>query len=268
MIRQGLLYVIVLIFGLSNVNAQAEYPISITPIRGLVDSENYKMVALPSLGLYFVVGNTLLAATDTSRLLTVTFPEEVYIDDIFWNENDFVIKSGKRVYLFDEIHRPLLEFDVTDFSIFPCDERSIYVARPNGEFCSLYKVNLKLKKARRMANLRGCIIDMSKRNGSTWVTTDAGVFRFDKDSCHVMLRTPSPILSATMTRLGLIYATDSSINYLIDNNAYVSLMKNRGSALSCDEQNLYFINDANDLVQISLQLIELSLKIIEAVPSE
>ena len=214
-----------------------------------ISLKNIRVLALPTMGAYFISGNELYALDEASELKTITFPETVPVDDVIWNDDDFIIKSGNRVYAFKDIAVPRLEFETANFKIFPCDKGKIYVVSRRGDISHLYMANLKLKKAQRMVNLHGEVLNVAKRGAITWVTTNECIYRFDGDICEIIFRFQEPVNSVVMTPAGLLFATNNAINILTGKDTFITLLEGENHGVLFDGVLLYVITEQNDLVR-------------------
>lgn len=228
--------------------------------------KDVKVLAIPTQGAYFVSGNELYALSEESELKGMVFPVSMAIDDIIWNETDFIIKSGNMVYAFNDISTPRLRFETDDFRIFPCDKGNIYVVRELGDTSILYMANLKLKKTRRMLNLPGNILDISKRNDALWVTTNECIYKFKDSKCQILLWFDKKVHSVTMADGGLLFATEDEINILVGENHFVTLFRGGNRGLLYDGEWLYLITDLYDLVRCAGFYIDVFLMMLDAIP--
>lgn len=231
-----------------------------------ISLKDVKVLAIPTQGAYFVSGNELYALSEENELKGMVFPDSMAIDDIVWNETDFIIKSGNLVYAFNDISTPRLQFETDDFHIFPCDKGNIYVVREVGDTSILYTANLKLKKARRMLNLAGCILDVSKRGDALWVTTNECIYKFKDNKCQIPLWFDKKVHSVAMTDAGLLFATEDDINILVDENHFVTLFRGGNRGMMYDGEWLYVITDQYDLVRCAGFYIDVFLMMLDAIP--
>ena len=229
--------------------AQGESPFEMVSSHEDISLKNIRVLALPTMGAYFISGNELYALDEASELKTITFPETVPVDDVIWNDDDFIIKSGNRVYAFKDIAVPRLEFETANFKIFPCDKGKIYVVSRRGDISHLYMANLKLKKAQRMVNLHGEVLNVAKRGAITWVTTNECIYRFDGDICEIIFRFQEPVNSVVMTPAGLLFATNNAINILTGKDTFITLLEGENPGVVFDGVLLYVITEQNDLVR-------------------
>lgn len=230
--------------------------------------KDVRVLAIPTQGAYFIAGNELFALSEESELKGIAFPDSMDIDDIIWNETDFIIKSGNKVYSFSDVSSPRLQFETDDFQIFPCDKGAIYVVRQLKDSSALYMANLKLKKARRLLNLHGMVLDVSKRGDALWVTTDECVYRFKDDKCQIVFWFEKAVHSVTMTDAGLLFATADEINILIDENQFASIFKGSNHGIIYDGEWLYIITDQYDLVRCASFYINAFLMFFDALSTE
>lgn len=233
-----------------------------------VPLEGNRIISIPTLGPYLIAGNKLYALNDKCDMKSLSFPEDILIDDMIWNGDDFIIKSLNHVYAFKSIYSPRLEFETDNFKIFPCEEGKIYVVSQHEGMSHLYMANLKLKKVQRMVNLHGDVLNVAKRGSVTWVTTNECVYRFEDERCEIMLQFQEPVNSVVMADFGLLFASDNTINLFTDRNNYVTLFEGENHGISYDGEWLYIITEQYDLVRCHSVFINTLLMLMDAISEE
>ena len=246
-----LLVVIIVLPTRNTLMAQENYMTVITTKDNL-DLTNINLATIPGMGIFMLAGNQMFPLSDNDTIFSLTFPDYIYIDDIFWSGNDFVVKSGFDVYKMDDYSNPALSFDSENYSIFPWDSTRVFIAIQHSDSCSLFLGSLKFGRVKRLLTIKEHIIYVYAIGTDTFVVTTENIYLFDDKNkkCVRMLNFWAPVHTAVMTNKGLLFATDEEICRLRDIDIYATLFEGSCLKLLYDYKYLYILTSDYDLYGI------------------
>lgn len=253
-----LLIVIILLPTRNSLMAQGNYTTVITT-KDEIDLTDISLATITGMGIFMLAGNQMFPLSEEDTILSLTFPDYMYIDDIFWSDYDFdfVVKSGFDVYKMDDYSEPALSFDSENYSIFPWDSARVFIAIQHSDSSSLFFGSLKLGRTggiRRLLTINEHIIYVYAFGTDTFVVTTENIYLFDRKNkkCVRMLNFWAPVHTAVMTKLGLMFATDEEICLLKDIDTFATLFEESCLKLLYDYKYLYILTSDYDLYSIDL----------------
>lgn len=221
-----------------------------------IDLTDVGLTTIPSMGIFMLAGNQMFPLSEEDTILSLTFPDYMYIDDIFWSDYDFdfVVKSGFDVYKMDDYSEPALSFDSENYSIFPWDSARVFIAIQHSDSSSLFFGSLKFGRVKRLLTIKEHIIYVYAIGTDTFVVTTENIYLFDDKNkkCVRMLNFWAPVHTAVMTNKGLLFATDEEICLLKDIDTFATLFEGSCLKLLYDYKYLYILTSDYDLYSIDL----------------
>lgn len=214
-----------------------------------LDMRYEKLVAIPTLGIFDVVGNELRDVSGQSSAI-LTFPDWMVIDDIVWTGKEFIVKSYNRLYKMDDLSKSLHSFDDTTFMVFPRDEKSVYLALRHGNSSSIFLFYTKFKTMKRLVSVPGWVVAVAGADKATMVVTDEAAWIFTKDRCVPYMNFNFIINDAVLTNKGLVCASDKNLILVTGPEKYEILARGNFDRVLYDTDNLYLVTGEGDMLKI------------------
>ena len=248
------IYLIFIVFFLACVNlySQDNDFVKLIVSKDDINLSNANVAVVPSIGVCALFGNKVFPLSNDKTILSMTFPDYIYIDDMFWSGYDFIVKSMSDVYFMSDCSAPIMTFDTDEYSIFPWDSTRIFITIHHGDSSSLFLGSLLFGKAKRLLTINEHIIYVSASGDDTFVVTTESIYLFNKEKCERYFNFWSPVHTAVMTRLGLMFATDEEICLLKDIDTFATLFEGSCLKLLYDYKYLYILTSDYDLYSIDL----------------
>ena len=85
---------ILLFFLLSNIaRAQEDSPFTVIITHDELELRNDRIIAIPNMGPFTLNNNSLRSLIEGNEIETISFPDSIWVDDIIWTGETFVIRS-------------------------------------------------------------------------------------------------------------------------------------------------------------------------------
>ena len=217
-----------------------------------IDLTDVSLAAIPGMGIFMLAGNQMFPLSDDDTILSLTFPDYMYIDDIFWSGNDFIVKSLFDVYRMEDYSEPAMTFNGEFYSIYPWDTTKIFITIQHSDSSSLFYGFLENGHVSKLLTINEHIIYVTALGNDTFVVTTENIYLFDKKECIRCLNFWAPVHTAVMTKLGLMFATDEEICLLKDIDTFATLFEESCLKLLYDYKYLYILTSDYDLYSIDL----------------
>lgn len=215
-----------------------------------INLADVNITTFPGLGIYMLAGNQMFPLSEEDTILSLTFPDYMYIDDILWSGNDFIVKSLFDVYRMEDYSEPAMTFDGEFYSIYPWDTAKIFITIQHSDSSSLFYGFLENGHVSKLLTINEHIIYVTAIGDDTFVVTTENIYLFDKKECIRCLNFWAPVHTAVMTNKGLLFATDEEICLLKDIDTFATLFEGSCLKLLYDYKYLYILTSDYDLYGI------------------
>lgn len=217
-----------------------------------INLADVNITTFPGLGIYMLAGNQLYPLAEGDTISSITFPENMFVDDVIWSGNDWVVKSRFEVYKMENYSEPAMTFNGESYSIYPWDSVRIFITIQHTDSSSLFLGRLDIGVVSRLLTLKEHIIYVVAVSKGTFVVTTENIYLFEDKKCVRMLNFWAPVHTAVMTKLGLMFATDEEICLLKDIDTFATLFEESCLKLLYDYKYLYILTSDYDLYSIDL----------------
>jgi len=246
-----------LLFAVSTKGQEKEI-LTIVTTHEELNLDSIGLLAVPLQGPFMIGGNRLVSLVEGSQTEAFVFPDSMMVDDMIWTGKDFIVKSGRGLYMQDDLVVPLMEFDSSDFTIFPCDENQFFIVQPLSDSTStIFMASLKFKRVKKLLTLKDSVIHIARLKGLTLITTSRSIYLFTENRCERYLKAWAPIRLATQTSMGLVFATDDEICLLTGKELFVVLFEGYCRQLLYDERFLYILTEKGDMVRCAIHSLDI-----------
>lgn len=217
-----------------------------------LDFSDVDLIAIPTHGPYMLTKSGLSSLIGDDEILEMIFPDDMTVDNVIWTGDDFVIKSGRELFMLAKLSESVIDFDIADYEIYPKDLRRIYVVSHQDSTSSLFLSNLKVHRAKRLLTIPENIIYVAPLGDATIVVTSGNIYMFNDEGCIRYLNGWSPIRTAVMTDYGLMFATENEVCLLAGVDRFALLFEAQARKLLYDSRYLYILLSAGDLVRYEI----------------
>lgn len=230
--------------------------LSVMTTKDELDLTDISLVSIPTQGPFMIAGNAIHSLVEDNETATITFPEEMFIEDMIWTGSDFAIKSRHEVYMLNDIETPIFVFEEEDFQIFPWDEQRIFIIYNKEEKDNVFMGNLKHKRVKRLVSFNEKVVYVTPIDDAALIVTTENIYLFTDKECIKYMNFWMPVHSATMTSKGLFFATDEEICVLTGVDSFILLFDSGCKKLLFDNKDLYIVTKESDLVKCNIDLLE------------
>ena len=179
-----------------------------------------QLIAIPQQGLFIADGNTFysLDKKECPEVEKFRLLENIPIEQVIVNDNEFIIKSQQFLMLLGEKDTEILaEFDTEDFAIFSGRDSIInIVVYENADSCMWYKFD-------RRTGETECILQQSKPiskivagNQIDFCIIGNNVYYVKGDMCDELIVSEYPIRDMVLLPNGLMFCTDNMLSLITD----------------------------------------------------
>ncbi|MCQ2235315.1 MAG: hypothetical protein MJZ24_11320 [Paludibacteraceae bacterium] len=249
------LLIVAVFFFCHRTQAQQEEPIQVVTTHEELDLSQIDVMALPILGPFMLSGYEMHSLEENGKMGTITFPDNRFVDDVIWTGENFVVKSGCNLYMLDDLETPIMTFDDSYFSIYPWDNKRIFISMQYNNKYHVFWGHLKFKRVQRLVSFPEQVVHVSGRGKSTMMVTDSNIYMFTDSTCIQFLHAWAPIRSAVMTAQGLAFSTDEQVCLLSGVENFILLFEGKFRQLLYDDRYLYVITSAGDLLKCDLNIL-------------
>lgn len=235
--------------------AQEQDFLTVITTKEELDLTDISLVSIPTQGPFMLAGNTVHSLVEDNETTTITFPEDLFIEDMIWTGTDFAVKSRHEVYLLNDIETPVFVFEEEDFQIFPWDEQRIFIVYHEEDKDNVFMGSLKHKRVKRLVSFDEEVVYVAPISDATLIVTANNIYLFTDKECVRYLNFWSPVHTATMTDKGLFFATQEEICILTETDGFILLFENSCKQLLYDQKSLYILTNELDLLKCNIGLI-------------
>lgn len=212
-----------------------------------LDLREVGLLAIPTQGVFIMEGNRLSSIDAGNNLSDVTFTKNIYVNNIIWSGEDFIVRSGNEIFLLDDFEEPLMVFETTNYEIFANNSEKIYVVSHSEDTSILFVGEINQEKVCRLLKIGEYILQVSALKEGTMVVTTENVYLFTEKECKRYLNFWAPVHSAVMTSRGLVFATEDMVCLLAGEGMFVPLFEAKTRQLLYDYKELFLLLDNGDL---------------------
>lgn len=221
-----------------------------------IDLTDIQLVTIPTQGPFMLAGNEVHSLMEDNSTTTITFPEEMYIEDMIWTGENFVVKSRHEIYILNNVEIPAFVFEEEEFKIFPCNEQKIFIVYHGEGKDIVYYGNLKLKKEKRLITFKEEVVYVTALGEATMIVTTENIYLFTDKECIRYMDFWKPVHTAIMTSKGLFFATDEEICLLTGVDKFILLFDSGCQQLLYDSKDLYILTNEFNLVKCDMEMLE------------
>ena len=221
-----------------------------------IDLTDTQLVTIPMQGPFMLAGNEVHSLMEDNSTTTVTFPEEMYIEDMIWTGENFVVKSRHEIYMLNDVETPVFVFEEEEFKVFPCNEQKIFIVYHGEGKDIVYYGNLKLKRAKRLIAFNEEVVYVTALGEATMIVTTENIYLFTDKECIRYMDFWKPVHTAIMTSKGLFFATDEEICLLTGVDSFILLFDIGCQQLLYDSKDLYILTNDFNLMKCDMEMLQ------------
>lgn len=222
-----------------------------------LDLREVGLLAIPTQGVFIMEGNRLSTIDAGNNLSDVTFTKNIYVNNIIWSGEDFIVRSGNEIFLLNDFEEPLMVFETTNYEIFANNSEKIYVVSHSEDTSILFVGEINQEKVCRLLKIGEYILQVSALKEGTMVVTTENVYLFTEKECKRYLNFWAPVHSAVMTSRGLVFATEDMVCLLAGEGMFVPLFEAKTRQLLYDYKELFLLLDNGDLWAFDIDNLKL-----------
>lgn len=178
---------------------------------GQLDIFNNPLCIVPTKGLYVAIGNTLISLDAKDNESEITLDNNVFIDNIVSIGSDLIIKQDTTLLSFADDCKPIATFDTSSFNLFSSLDGNLFIASRGDTISKLIFFDTKQKKIKPLSRFDEKVIYVSGDTLQCYVVTESKIYLFKGEKGAKLIEYIEPIVTATATDNGILFATKNKI---------------------------------------------------------
>lgn len=235
--------------------SQETEPCKVLVEAGEINISPDLLCVLPHNGIFLLIGNNLVNLDDEEKVSSVCIPDVSHPEDVVFTVNEIYVKDDVNIIACKDKTSVLFLFDTNNFNVLPSTDGNLFVVLKSDSISLLFLCDVEHKEVKPLKRVKDEIIYVSGSSKQYMVVTPHRVYNIQREEVFVLLDYFQSIVSATMTKKGLVFSTDSNILLLSHPNV-VAVIGDRGcKRLLSDDNKLYILYDDGALLSYNLSLI-------------
>lgn len=240
---------------LNSVYAQEEYLCRVLVEAGEINMLPNQLCIFPGNGIYLLTGNELICLEENEKIPLVRISKQLVPEDVVFTANNIYAKNDTTIVLCGSELVPICVFDTNQFQVFPTTDNNLFVLSKSDSISMLFYCDVINKKTEPFVKISDEVVFVAGDTSQSILVTRSHIYSVQEKQAYPMLDYYEPIVTATLTKYGLIFSTENSI-LLLNGVNNVALIAERGcKRLLSDENDLYIYYDDGTLLLYNLDLL-------------
>lgn len=220
-----------------------------------IDIEPYQLCIVPNNGIFLLTGNELISLEDNEKMSILSIQSGLLPEEIVFTENDILVKNDTMIVSCGETLTPIITFNTNQFHLLPTTDNNVFVLSKTDSLYLLFFCDVVKKEVTPFIKFAGDIEYVVGDTARCLFISQNHVYSVLEKRVLPLLNFYEPIITATLTQYGLIFATENGIFFLESMN-HVALIADKGCRrLLSDTNTLYIYYDDGTLFAYSLDLL-------------
>lgn len=222
---------------------------------GEMDISSNQLCVFPNNGIFLLTGNELISLEENEKTPIVRIPKLIAPEDIVFTESNVYAKNDTTIVSCTPELKPIHAFDTNQFQILPTTDNNLFILSKLDSISMVFSCDVAIKNVMPFVKLSDDILFVAGDTTQCILVTPNHIYSVQEKKAWPMLDYFEPIVTATLTKSGLIFATENNILMLNGVNN-VSLIAERGCRrLLSDVNTLYIYYDDGSLLSYDLNIL-------------
>lgn len=211
-----------------------------------------QLSVIPNHGIYLLTGKEMISLDGDEEIPLVHIPEQLYPESILFTEDDVLAQVDTAIISCKSKPSPIFAFDTNLFKMLPASDNSIFVTTRIDSISAIYHCDPIKRTIEPLIQLDEDIVLIAGDTTQCIIVTQYNIYAVQKRKALPLINYFEPIITATLTRQGIVFSTENAI-LLLDGVNSLSLIGDNGCRrLLSDNENLYIFFKDGSLVSYDL----------------
>lgn len=214
-----------------------------------------QLCVFPHNGVFLLTGNELISLEENEKMPIARFPKHIIPEEVIFIKDSVYVKNDTTIVSCGSEMVPMFAFDTNQFQMFPATDNNIFILSKRDSISMLFCCDIVSKEVKPFMKLSEDVVYIAGDTTQCILVAGNLIYNIQEKDVWTMLDYFDPIVTATLTKYGLIFATEKSI-LLLNGMNNVALIAERGCRrLLSDDNSLYIFYDDGTLLSYNLDLL-------------